>query len=87
MLLLEVMLTKQRCSAPERMLLEKSMSFNGQMAHHKRILLAMLASPHTEERKLAVEVIFRIREEGPKEWSNSSGIRPFKVGRHIQIKN
>ena len=85
-LLLEVMLTKQRCSAPERMLLEKSMSFNGQMAHHESILLAMLASPHTEERKLAVEVIFRIREEGPKEWSSSSGIRPFKVGRHIQIK-
>ena len=32
-----------------------------------------------EERQVAVEVIFRIREEGPKEWGTSSGIRPFKV--------
>ena len=79
LLLLEVMLTKRYCSMPEQLLLETSVSFNGQMGHHESILLAMLASPDMEERRLAVEVILRIREEGPREWSTASGIRPFKV--------
>ena len=44
LLLLEVMLTKRYCSMPEQLLLETSISFNGQMGHHESILLAMLAS-------------------------------------------
>ena len=81
LLLLEVMLTKQHCSNPEKKLLETSMSCNGQMVHHESILLSMLATPHILERQLAVEIIFKIREGGPRDWDTSGGIRPFKVAR------
>ena len=81
LLLLEVMLTKLRCSPPEQALLKVSMSTNGQMAHHESIILAMLASPHSEERKRAVDIIFRIRQEGPKAWAR--GVRPFKVDNNL----
>ena len=79
LLLLEVMLTRKYCSKPDQMLLKTSISCNGQMGHHESVLLAMLASPCKEERALAVEVIFEIREQGPREWGTASGIRPFKV--------
>ena len=85
LLLLEVMLTKKHCSAPEQALLQTSLSTNGQMAHHESVLLAMLASPHCEERRRAVEIIFRIREEGPKAWGNFGGIKPFKVVNNLYI--
>lgn len=78
LLLLEVMLTKMRCSNPEKALLKSSLTTNGQMAHHESILISMLASPHYEERRQAVDTIFRIRAEGPRGWG-SQGIRPFKV--------
>ena len=81
LLLLEVMLTRKFCSLPEKILLKTSISYNGQMGHRESVLLAMLASPFKEERSLAVQVIFAIREQGPREWDTTSGIRPFKVTR------
>ena len=78
-LLLEVMLTKKHCTNPESALLADSLSFNGQMAHHESILLAMLASNEVEERKLAIDIIFRIRERGPVTWEVTGNVRPFKV--------
>jgi hypothetical protein len=79
LLLLELMLAKKYLSNPEITMLKSSMDFNGQYCHHESILVSLLASPIAEERKLAVETIFRIREEGPKVWKTSSGQRPFKV--------
>ena len=78
-LLLEVMLTTKYCSYPERTLLATSMSTNGQMCHSESVLPAMLASPSAEERRRAVEVIFSIREQGPRVWDTETGVRPFMV--------
>ena len=79
MLLLEVMLTRKFCSYPEKTLLKTSLSTNGQMAHPENVLLAMLASPDTRERKEAVDIVMKIRELGPVVWDSPSGVRPFKV--------
>ena len=79
-LLLEVMLTSKHCSNPEKTMLSTSMSFNGQMGHHESVLLSMLASSSPEERELAVNTIFNIREMGPIQWKTPTGLRPFKVG-------
>ena len=78
-LLLEVMLVNKYCSNTEKTLLSTTMSFNGQMTHHESILMAMLESVCKEERRMAVENIFRIREEGPKLWVTPTGVWPFKV--------
>ena len=82
LLLLEAMLTRRSCSKPEQELVEKSISFNGQMGHQESVFLAMLSSPNIEERCIAVDVILRIRGEGPRKWSTASGIRPFKCNHH-----
>ena len=79
MLLLEVMLTRKHCTCPERTLLAKSISFNGQMAHPELVLLGMLASSTLSEREKAVEVILRVRSRGPIKWETPTGVRPFKV--------
>ena len=68
------MLTRKHCTMPELTLLKTSISCNGQMGHQENALLAMLASPFREERVQAVEVIFQVREQGPR----ASGIWPFK---------
>ena len=81
LLLLEVLLTKKHCTMPEQVLLKSSISCNGQMGHQENVLLAMLASPCREERTKAVEVIFQVREQGPR----ASGIRPFKVTGRLYI--
>ena len=78
-LLLEVMLTRKFCSYPEKTLLLHSLSHNGQMAHPENVLLAMLSSPNSFERKQAVETIMKIRAQGPVDWDQPSGVRPFKV--------
>ena len=82
-LLLEVMLTAQHCSYPERTLLSSSMSTNGQMSHPESVLPSMLASTSAEERRRAVDIIFSIREQGPRVWDTPTGVRPFKV--HVCI--
>ena len=82
LLLLEVMLTRKHCTMPEQVLLKSSISCNGQMGHQENVLLAMLASPCREERAKAVEVIFQVREQGPR----ASGIRPFKVTGRLHIE-
>lgn len=78
-LLLEVMLIRKFCSYPEKTLLLNSLSHNGQMAHPENIMLALLSSPNCCERKKAVEIIMKIREQGPLDWDQPSGVRPFKV--------
>ena len=78
-LLLEVRLTSKYCSYPERTLLATSMSTNGQMCHPESVLPSMLASSKEEERRKAVNIIFSIREQGPRVWDTNSGVRPFKV--------
>ena len=78
-LLLEVRLTSKYCSYPERTLLATSMSNNDQMCHPESVLPSMLASSKAEERKRAVDIIFSIREQGPRVWDTNSGVRPFKV--------
>ena len=77
LLLLELLLTRKYCSSPEVAMLKKSMDFNGQYAHHESILVSLVSSPKAEERRLGVETIFRIREEGPKKWKTPTGQRPF----------
>ena len=52
--------------------------------HHKSILLSLLASPEVEDRQLAVNTIFTIREQGPRTWNTPSGQRPFQVTRRIR---
>jgi hypothetical protein len=64
LLLLETMLINKYCSNPEKMMLATSISINGQMAHHETILLSLLASPLSEDRDLAINIIFGIRELG-----------------------
>ena len=76
------MLTSKHCLYPEKLLLSKSLSHNGQMGHPENVLLAMLASPKAEERKTAVDVIFSIRVRGPLVWETNSGVRPFKREHH-----
>ena len=82
LLLLEVMLTSKHCSYPEKTLLSKSLSHNGQMAHPENVLLAMLAASKAEERKTAMDVIFSIRVRGPLVWETNSVVRPFKREHH-----
>ena len=84
-LLLEVMLTAKHCSYPERTLLSSSMSPNGQMAHPESVLPSMLASTNPEERRRAVDIIFSIREQGPRVWDAPTGVRPFKVHKSIFV--
>ena len=79
MLLMEVMLIQKHCSYPERTLLATSISFNGQMAHPELVLLGMLSSTSSAERKRAVEIIFKVRSRGPIKWDTPTGVRPFKV--------
>ena len=74
-----MILSSKHCSFPERTLLATSMSFNGQMAHHESVLLALLASTKLEERELAINIVFRIRMMGPRRWDTPTGVRPFKV--------
>ena len=78
LLLLEVMVTRRSCSKPEQELLEKSISFNGQMGHQESVLLVMQSSPNMEERCIAVAVSLRIRGDGPMKWTTVSRITLFK---------
>ena len=82
LLLLELLLSKKYCSMPEFVVVKTSMDFNGQYAHHESILVSLLSSPKAEERKLAVDTIFSIREQGPKKYKTPSGQRPFKKEDH-----
>ena len=79
LLLLEVMLAKKHCTYPEFTMVKASLDYNGQYAHHEAILVSLLASPKPEDRQLAVDTIFSIREQGPRQWDTPTGQRPFKV--------
>ena len=60
-------------------MLATSILFNGQFAHHKSILLTLLASHKADEREMAINIIFGIRERGPVEWDTPTGVQPFKI--------
>lgn len=79
LLLLEVMLTRKHCTFPEKTVLKTVMNTNGQYGHPENVLISLLSSPVAEEREIAVETIFNIREQGPKVWQTPTGQRPFKV--------
>ena len=87
LLLLELMLAKKHCSQPEFTMLKSSLDFNGQNGHHESILVSLLASPELEDRQLAVNTIFTIREQGPRTWNTPSGQRPFKVNKTRLVHN
>ena len=78
-LLLEVMLTRKFCRYPEKTLLLNFLSHSRQMAHPENVLLALLSSRNSFERKKAVETIMKIRVQGPVDWDQPSGVEPFKV--------
>ena len=81
--LLELMLARKHCTKPEFTMLKTSFDFNGQFGHHESILVSLLASPEVEDRQLAINTIFTIREQGPRTWNTPSGQRPFQVTRRI----
>ena len=83
LLLLELMLARKHCTKPEFTRLKTSFDFNGQFGHHESILVSLLASPEVEDRQLAINTIFTIREQGPRTWNTPSGQRPFQVTRRI----
>ena len=74
-LLLEVMLPRKFYSYPEKTLLLNFLSHNGQMAHPENVLLALLSSRNSFERKKAVETIMKIRVQGPVDCDQSSGVK------------
>ena len=71
--LLQVMHGKKFLNQVELEALNASLDTNGQMAHHENILLCLLCSDEYEERKLAIEIILKIRESS----FNQTRIRDF----------
>ena len=63
LLLLELMLTRKHCTKPKFTMLKTSFDFNRQFGHHESIPVSLLASPEAEDRQLAVNTIFTIREQ------------------------
>ena len=84
LLLLETILGRKHLTMPERMVVLKSLSINGQYCHSEAVLLTLAASPVEEERKRAVRIIMKIRERGPQIWDTPTGQRPFMVSRNVE---
>ena len=83
LLLMELMLARKHCTKHEFTVFKTSFDFNGQFGHHESILVSLLASHEVEDRQLAVDTIFTIREQGPRTWYTPSGQRPFQVTKRI----
>ena len=62
--LLQVMNGKKFLNDIEIDALNSSLDTNGQMAHHENILLCLLCSDEYDERKMAVDIILKIRQRG-----------------------
>ena len=70
---------RQTDSDSELSVLKTAMNSNGEFAHHDNVLVSLLASYDIEERKVAINIIFQIREKEKvtQRWKTATGQRLF----------
>ena len=74
-----VMMVDKYCLEEEKDLLEPILQFNGYQAHPECVILSMLSSAETEERKRGVDLIMKIRKKKEAKPRGRKKIRKFKV--------